>query len=38
MASLAGTKWRRLIGSAAALDAEVKAGYRDRRAFARCAA
>lgn len=38
MASLAGTKWRRLIGSAAALDAEIKACYRDRRALARCAA
>jgi putative membrane protein len=30
--------WQSLIGSAAALDAEIKACYRDRRAFARCAA
>ena len=29
--------WRGLIGSAAALDAEVRACYRDRRALARCA-
>jgi putative membrane protein len=30
--------WQSLIGSAAALDAEVRACYRDRRALARCAA
>ncbi len=30
--------WQSLIGSAAALDAEVMACYRDRRALARCAA
>jgi putative membrane protein len=30
--------WRSLIGSAGALDAEVRACYRDRRALARCTA